>query len=149
MISMSNEKWRPFNCFFIRVWLRTYQYPCMKGNFLFEIFSRNFNTKKQTNFCVSAVTIPSSPVLQGLRLSQQRCWRFRSSGMWHCAARCTVPTFQRIIMPSSSHSNRTLLGKFDPDSEGTKILRSVRIYRAMHCIMTFWSTTAAYMTVVS
>ena len=28
MTSASYEKWRPFNCFFIRVGLRTYQHPC-------------------------------------------------------------------------------------------------------------------------
>ena len=28
MTSMSDEKWRPFNCFFSRVGLRTYQHPC-------------------------------------------------------------------------------------------------------------------------
>ena len=28
MTSASDEKWRPFNCFFSRVGLRTYQHPC-------------------------------------------------------------------------------------------------------------------------
>ena len=28
MTSTSEEKWRPFNCFFSRVGLRTYQHPC-------------------------------------------------------------------------------------------------------------------------
>ena len=28
MTSASEEKWRPFNCFFSRVGLRTYQHPC-------------------------------------------------------------------------------------------------------------------------
>ena len=28
MTSASDEKWRPFNCFFISVGLRTYQHPC-------------------------------------------------------------------------------------------------------------------------
>ena len=28
MISASDEKWQPFNCFFSRVGLRTYQHPC-------------------------------------------------------------------------------------------------------------------------
>ena len=28
MTSASDEKWRPFNCFFSRVVLRTYQHPC-------------------------------------------------------------------------------------------------------------------------
>jgi hypothetical protein len=53
-------------------------------------------------------------------------------------------TFQRIIMPSSSHSNKTLLGKFDPDSKGTKILQNVRIYTPMHHKTTFWSTDHIY-----
>jgi len=50
-------------------------------------------------------------------------------------------TFRRIIMPSSSHSNSTLLRKSDPDSEGTKIFQTVRIYRATHHITMFRSTT--------
>jgi len=29
MTSASDEKWRPFNCFFSQVGLRTYQHPCM------------------------------------------------------------------------------------------------------------------------
>ena len=29
MTSASDEKWRPFNCFFSRVGLRTYQHPCI------------------------------------------------------------------------------------------------------------------------
>ena len=29
MTFASDEKWRPFNCFFTRVGLRTYQHPCM------------------------------------------------------------------------------------------------------------------------
>ena len=29
MTSASDAKWRPFSCFFSRVWLRTYQHPCM------------------------------------------------------------------------------------------------------------------------
>jgi len=29
MISASDEKWRPFNCFFSRVGLRTYQHLCI------------------------------------------------------------------------------------------------------------------------
>ena len=29
MTSSSDEKWRPFNCFFSQVGLRTYQHPCM------------------------------------------------------------------------------------------------------------------------
>jgi hypothetical protein len=28
MTSASDEIWRPFNCFFIRVGLRNYQHPC-------------------------------------------------------------------------------------------------------------------------
>jgi hypothetical protein len=31
-------------------------------------------------------------------------------------------------MPSSSPSNRTLIGKFDADGEGNNILQNVRIY---------------------
>ena len=30
MTSASDEKWRPFNCFFSRAGLRTYQHPCIK-----------------------------------------------------------------------------------------------------------------------
>ena len=30
MTSTSDEKWRPLNCFFSRVGLRTYQHPCMR-----------------------------------------------------------------------------------------------------------------------
>jgi len=29
MTPASDEKWRPFNCFFSRVGLRTYQHPCI------------------------------------------------------------------------------------------------------------------------
>ena len=43
-------------------------------------------------------------------------------------------------MPSSSHSNRILLGKSDPDSEGN-ILQNVSTHTAIHCIPTFRSTT--------
>ena len=32
MTSASDEKWRPFNCFFIGVGLRTYQHPCWRKN---------------------------------------------------------------------------------------------------------------------
>ena len=32
MTSASDEKWGPFNCFFSRVGLRTYQHPCTKPN---------------------------------------------------------------------------------------------------------------------
>ena len=31
MTSASEEKWRPLNCFFSRVGLRTYQHPCSSG----------------------------------------------------------------------------------------------------------------------
>ena len=31
MTSASDEKWRPFNCFFSRVGLRTYQHPCISA----------------------------------------------------------------------------------------------------------------------
>ena len=34
MTYASDEKWRPFNCFFVRVGLKTYQHPC-KANLLF------------------------------------------------------------------------------------------------------------------
>jgi len=34
--------------------------------------------------------ILSVPVLQDLRFSQWWCWKFKSSGMWHCFVRCTV-----------------------------------------------------------
>ena len=30
MTSASDEKWRPYNCFFSRVGLRTYQHPCKR-----------------------------------------------------------------------------------------------------------------------
>jgi len=29
MTSTSDNKWRPFNCFFSRIGLRTYQHPCI------------------------------------------------------------------------------------------------------------------------
>ena len=29
MTSASEEKWRPFSCFYSRVWLRTYQHHCI------------------------------------------------------------------------------------------------------------------------
>ena len=31
LTSASDEKWRPFNCFFSRVGLRTYQHPCISS----------------------------------------------------------------------------------------------------------------------
>ena len=37
MTSASDEKWRPFNCFFGRVGLRTYQHPCMCVIFKFPV----------------------------------------------------------------------------------------------------------------
>jgi len=85
--------------------------------------------KEQYKKGVSAVIIPS------VRFSQLCCWRFKSS------VRRTVPTFQRIIMPSPSHPNGTLLEKFDLDGEGDKILQNVRIYTVMRRITMFWSTT--------
>ena len=34
MTSASGEKWRPFNCFFSRVGLRTYQHPCTQTDMI-------------------------------------------------------------------------------------------------------------------
>ena len=42
--SASDEKWRPFNCFFSRVGLKTYQHPCTYG--------RNIQWKKQLGWTV-------------------------------------------------------------------------------------------------
>ena len=47
MTSTSDEKWRPLNCFFIRVGLRTYQHPCTE-----RLRSRTWNTAVKTPpFC--------------------------------------------------------------------------------------------------
>ena len=43
MTSASDEKWRPFNFFFSRVGLRTYQHPCING--LCEAVFRSLNSE--------------------------------------------------------------------------------------------------------
>ena len=45
MTSASDEKWRPFNCFFSRVGLRTYQHPCI------NTFEETVIEKEWYTFC--------------------------------------------------------------------------------------------------
>jgi len=46
MTSASDEKWRPFNCFFRRIRLRTYQHPCSRSPINFKQFKRLKETLK-------------------------------------------------------------------------------------------------------
>jgi len=34
--------------------------------------------------------------VQDLRPSQCCCWRYNSSGMWHCVVECVLPDFQKV-----------------------------------------------------
>jgi len=49
MTYASDEKWRPFNCFFSQVGLRTYQHLCMHYRYVFK-FKISFNTVQVISF---------------------------------------------------------------------------------------------------
>jgi len=59
MTSASDEKWRPFTCFFSRVGLRTYQHPCMCICWLkkteFELYCTDCKTYKSQIFAFRSV----------------------------------------------------------------------------------------------
>ena len=53
MTSASDEKWRPFSCFFSRDGLRTYQHPCTKYLTVKKkcLVRENRTIEKQLNCC--------------------------------------------------------------------------------------------------
>jgi len=81
MTSSSDEKWRPFNCFFSRVGLRTYQHPCTSRNVHIRKklgqYALTHNTRKIKHFDFNSVII-------GLKWTRKSCesrrYSFSKSG---------------------------------------------------------------------
>jgi len=70
------------------------------------------NLLKCDNVCF--VSCRTNNIMKNLRFSQQRCWRFKSSGILCHVAQWVILTFQRLVSPSSSKQ-----------TEGTIILQNV------------------------
>jgi len=63
MTSASDEKWRPFNCFFSRVGLRTYQHPCIKfhenPSIAVQLFHAHTGTDGRTDMTKLTAAFPN------------------------------------------------------------------------------------------
>ena len=88
MTSASDEKWRPFNCFFSRVGLRTYQHPC-------KVTAKTYDTSKYHAFQVDVLVESVETFDVGWRLCVCVCVCVCGGG---CVLRCPAGSLPTLFV---------------------------------------------------
>jgi hypothetical protein len=76
MTAASDEKWRPFNCFFCQVGLRTYQHCCTYGQLM--VYIQAVQTPTYCNVIGRSITAPPPVIAQQYSAASFAPPRFQS-----------------------------------------------------------------------